>query len=426
MRLRLAVPASLLAAVVAVAIPTAVSAAPHHNHGLTINATPNPSVTGDPVLIYGQLNLPHPANRLIVLYHRINPDKHFSIIQTTRTDPTGFYEFSRADGIVTTNRSWFVKGPKGTHSRTIHERVAADVTLAASSPTGDTNHPLTFTGSVTPNHAGERVFLQRQDGPSGDDWTTIGSATLDSSSNYTITHKFGQPDARDLRVLFKGDARNIRTVSNTVTVTIQQTQNPSFTINTSAPTIDEGSSAAISGNLFMAGSSTVPDPGVTVTLWSHEHGHAYTAGPSTITGVDGGYSFTVMPAHNVVYQVRTGTPVRKTAQLFEGVRDVVTLNSVPSTAVVGQTVTFSGSVAPPKVGHAIDLQRLGSDGDWHTVKQSKVAPGSTYSINWTFGSPGTKMFRVYIPGGPVNVAGHSPAVTITVTVPPPSSLPPAS
>src|SRR5947209_19629838 len=54
MRPRFAVLASLLAALTALAAPTAGSAAPKHNRGLTINVTPDPILAGDPVLIYGQ------------------------------------------------------------------------------------------------------------------------------------------------------------------------------------------------------------------------------------------------------------------------------------------------------------------------------------------------------------------------------------
>jgi hypothetical protein len=55
-----------------------------------------------------------------------------------------------------------------------------------------------------------------------------------------------------------------------------------------------------------------------------------------------------------------------------------------------------------------------------------VQHDSTYSFKWTFGTPGAKEFRVRISGGPENVAGVSPTVTVQVTLPPVTSLPPAS
>jgi hypothetical protein len=431
MRPRFAVPASLLAALVAIVVPAAASAAPHRNHGLTINATPNPIVTGDPVLIYGQLNLPVHGGQTIRLFHRVNPRGFFTLVGRTTTDSNGFYEFNRADGVVTTNRSWFVRGPDSTHSRTVHERVAATLTLAASSTTAVTRQPITFTGQIAPAvvHAGERVFLQQQNGDSSDNWHTVATARIDVNSNYSITHAFRQPGDRELRVAFRGDVRNIRAVSDAVSVSIQQRQNPTFTINSSSPTIDAGQSVTISGNLFIPGSTTVPLPGTAVTLWGHIAGARYVALATTTTGTDGSFSFTQMPAHNEVYQVRTtlAPPRRRlTAQLYEGVRDVVTITASATTATVGQTVTFQGSVTPDKAGHVIYLEKLGPNGHFNIVEVRRVTPASTYSFSWTFGNDGVKTFRVRIPGGDFNVGGVSPSVAITVSLPAVQSLPPAS
>ncbi len=62
----------------------------------------------------------------------------------------------------------------------------------------------------------------------------------------------------------------------------------------------------------------------------------------------------------------------------------------------------------------IYLQKLGADGDWHTVETRVVRPSSTFSFGWTFGTAGTKQFRARITGGPANVGGASPAVTVDV------------
>ena len=54
MRPRLAMLGVALAAVM-LTVPSLASAAPRHNHHLTIGATPNPIATGDGVLVYGRL-----------------------------------------------------------------------------------------------------------------------------------------------------------------------------------------------------------------------------------------------------------------------------------------------------------------------------------------------------------------------------------
>ena len=118
MRPRFVVLASLLAAGLAVTAPAVASAAPRHNHGLTINATPNPILAGEGVLIYGQLRGTDIGHKPVLLYHRVAGAPRFTLVGVTRTDSHGFYEFTRAEGVVLTRRSWFVRGPGHTHSRT--------------------------------------------------------------------------------------------------------------------------------------------------------------------------------------------------------------------------------------------------------------------------------------------------------------------
>jgi hypothetical protein len=426
MRLRFAVLASALSALAFAAAPAIASAAPHHNHGLTIAVIPNPIIAGEHVTIFGQLKAPGSADQTIQLFHRMDPRGVFTPIGDTTTNSAGFYEFDRAEGVVTSNRSWFVRGPNNTHSRTVHERVAALVSLAASSLSGTTNHPLTFTGHVTPNHAGGRVLLQVQKG-SSDDWRTIKSGRLGPDSNYAISVRFRVPNAYTVRALFPGDGRNIKAVSDPVAVTIQQAQVADFTIKSSDPIIKNGSSVTISGVLDKAGTTT-PEPSTDVTLWVRNPGqaqfHALQAGT---TAGDGGYQFTEQPTENELYQVReTFSPHRHTAVLFEGVQDVVTMTASASNSTVGGAVTFMGDVTPSKAGHVVYLQKLGEDGDWHTVEVRFLTSGSTFQFVWTFGTTGQKTFRARITGGSENIGGASAPVTVAVGPSSVSSLPPAS
>ena len=426
MRLRFAVLASVVTAMVVAAAPSIVSAHPHQNNGLTINAAPNPILAGEGVLVYGQLNAPPVGNQTIIIYHHVVGGRPgYSRVTKTTTDAHGFYEFPRADGIVTTNRSWFAReqGGQHVHSRTVFERVAALVSLVASQSQTDTSNPIVFTGHVFPNHAGEPVFLQQQIGATNN-WRTLKRGQLGPGSSYSITYRWRLPGAHALRVVFRGDARNIRGESDPVTVTIQQHQIADFTINSSDPIILEGQTVNISGVLDQAGTTT-PEPNTGVTLWSRTPGQAhFRAIDATTTGMDGSYSFIEKPALNTVYQARTTfKPHRHTAALFEGVRDVVSLTANPTNVISGQAVTFTGSVTPDKAGDVVYLQRLGADGDWHTVGTSTVRHDSTFQFVRAFGAAGAKTFRARIPGDPYNIGGASGAVTINVTVPPPSSIP---
>jgi hypothetical protein len=429
MRPRFTVLALLVSALAVVSVPAVASAhGPRHNHGLTINATPDPTIAGDAVLIYGQLNGADSGGQWVYLYHHVSGTPGYSLIGRTKTLANGFYDFPRAEGVVTTNRSWFATAPAffRVHSRTVYERVAALVSLAASSPTTDTGTPVQFTGHVYPNHAGESVVLQEQAASGANVWHTLKAGPLGPGSNFAIDYRFRVPGDYVLRALFRGDNRNIAAASDTVTEDVDQKQVPDFTINSSSPIVPYGQSATISGVLDLAGTTT-PDPNVSITLWGHTYlGQWHTIGLPTTTGTDGSYSFTVSPGGNTIYQARTTfnpPKIRHSAVLFEGVQDVVSIGVSSNTVIVGQKVTFDGVVSPDKAGHVIYLQRLGADGYWHDVEIGFVRPNSTYQFGWTFGNAGSKEFRVKITGGPYDLGGVSSVETINVTLPPASQLP---
>jgi hypothetical protein len=407
MRPRFAMRVGLLAAALVALLPAAAQA-----RGITINAAPNPATVGDSVFIYGQLNLPSHANRRVVLWHRVAGRPRFTVVQVTHSDANGFYSFTRQPGAVDTNRNWVATVGRR-RSRVVHERVIPEVTLDQPAPPYLTNHPITFTGKVTPAapHVGERVLLQAATGQTGSGWRNIDRGHVGPGGAYSILHNFRQPGERTLRVVLRRDRFNLRGTSTPVDIEVQQTQNQQFTLNTSANPIDAGASTTLSGTL--AGPNNA---GQTIQLFAHEWNTQYAPVATTLTDANGNYSFTQTPIHNAVYQARAGGG-RRTAQVFEGVRDVVTITPSATTSTVGSSVTFTGSVAPSKVGHVIYLQRQGNDGSFHTIAVGTVGALSRYSFTHTFGSPGSKVFRAFVPGGPVNHAGASPAVTITVAPP---------
>jgi hypothetical protein len=424
MRLRVCVLACALTVLGSLVATGLSSAAPRHNHHLTIAATPNPVATGEGVLIYGRLFGADSGSQTITLYQRvIGSGQGYQPAGTASTNPQGYYELNEQG--VDTNRDWFVRGPTGSHSRTVHERVIPLLSINASSNSTDTNHPVTFTGHVTPNHPFERVFLQQRQAR-GDDWRTLRGGFLDANSNYTIAYRWARPGVHDVRVLFRRDARNVRGASDVVTVNIEQAQVPGFTINSSAPIVDSGGSVTISGSL--AG-TTSPQ---LVQLWGrHPDQGRFVVIQDGSTDSSGNYSFTQSNlTTNTAYLVTTmrmpHTPRRHTAVLYEGVRDIVTMQANTTSATTDQTVTFSGTVSPNKAGHVIYLQKQGKDGEFHTVEIVTVRSDSTFQFAWILGSPGTHVFRARIPSDERNIGAVSPPVSLTATAPPASTLPPAS
>lgn len=420
MRTRSAVLAVLLGALVTLGAPVLASAAPHQSQGLTITATPSSIIAGEGVLIQGQLQGQNNTGQTIYLYHRVAPASRFTPIGHTTTDANGNYQFTRLEGVVRTNRSWFVRGPSATHSQTIHERVGALVTLNSNTTTTNTGRRVIFSGHLTPRHAFERVLLQQQTSSAGNTWQTIASTFTNRNSRFALPHTWGRPGTHTLRAYFAGDRRNTAAGSDSLTVTVQQREKRAFTLSTSQPVIAEGHSANLTGKLYKPGTST-SEGGVPVTLYGRSpSGHVQKVTTAT-TASDGSYSFTVTPVHNTVYRAATRYPGRFSAPVNQGVQDVVMISSSSSSGRQGGTVTLSGTVTPAKPGHVIFLQRLGDDGAWHDVASTRLTGGSTYAFTYTFGQAGTAKLRARIFGGPWNVGGASPVETIDVSgVAPPS------
>jgi hypothetical protein len=430
MRLRTCVLACALTLLGGLTAAGTVSAAPQHNQGLTIAATPNPVIAGDGVLIYGRLLGPGSGDQTIRLYHHIIGRRQgYGPVAVTHTDGAGYYEFIRPEGLVYTNRNWFVRGPDGAHSRTVHERVIALVSISPTTTRTDTNHAVVFSGHVTPNHRFEQVFLQQQIG-SSDEWRTLRSTTLDPRSSYFVAYRWRRPGVHDIRVLFKGDARSVRSASDIVTIDVEQAQARGFTIDSSIPIVPDGGSVTIFGTLDRPG-TTKPQPNAVVQLWGRTPDHRFQVLADQVTRADGSYSFNQSGlTTNMIYYVATmpGTQPRheRTARLYQGVRDLVTMQASTNSATSAQTVTITGMVLPDKSGRTIALQLLGTDGDWHTVELAVVRQDSTFQFTWPAGSPGTNTLRARITSDEDNIGSASAPVSIATTAPPASALPPAS
>jgi hypothetical protein len=411
-------------------VPALAGAAPVHNHGLTIATTENPIQSGDSIVIYGQLKGTNNVGKTIVLYHHINGSHQgFTVIQRTKTQPGGYYLFNRAEGVVTTNRQWFTRlsGHPAVHSRTVSEGVHALVSIDQSTVTGTTAHAVKFTGKVSPNHTGSRVALQVQTG--GDDWSTVATKKIGAGSSYSISYRWRTPGARTVRVMLPRDLRNLASESDSIPVTIQQTQNASFTINTPNASIAFGGSDTITGTLFAKNSTTTPQ-GSTVVELCHgaKRSGAASCDQNTTTGTGGGYSFSVTPNTNQWYFVKTVlAPHRQTANLFIGVHDLISV-SITGPHQVGHLDTFSGAVTggTNKAGEYVLLQRKGADGYFHDVSIGRVKPDGTYSIGRQYGTAGNKVFRTRVLADGQNLGAASADVGVTVALPATSTLTPAT
>jgi hypothetical protein len=181
----------------------------------------------------------------------------------------------------------------------------------------------------------------------------------------------------------------------------------------------------------------------------HVHGFAPVA--QVTTNAAGEYSFPAQaPVNSTFYRVQTAAGVGccppgasclqsapscpaimrrrvSSAVLYEGVRDVLTAQASATTVQAGQSIVFSGTVSPDHTGHIIYLERQNAQAPgFHVIQVSFIGTGSAYAIPHRFYEPGTKLVRVYIPGGPENQGAASAPFSMAVTPAPPSTLMPES
>jgi hypothetical protein len=342
-------------------------------------------------------------------------------VQSTTTEANGSYKFSTA--VENANTSFYVRS-HGAQSGRRRLRVAAQVTLTGP-PEGtqiETGAPnqQTFSGTVTPaTDVGARVILQRQNAVTGDEWHRIGIGQVMAGGTYSITHTFRVPGDASIRVLVRSDGLNIPSPSTPLEYEISQAQNPSLTISSSADPITYGQSVTISGVLA---SATTSQPVTLLARTVHQRGFAPVAEVST--GAGGAYSFPAQsPVNSTLYRVQGAG--QKSAVLYEGVKDVLTAEVSATTVQAGQALEFKGTVAPDHTGHVVYLERQNVAGTaFHVVQVGHVLPGSVYSIIHQVYVPGTKVFRIDIPGGPDNGRAVSQLFTVQVNPAPASALTP--
>jgi hypothetical protein len=170
------------------------------NPQLTIASSADPVSSGTPVKITG-VALGAPGQSLKLLAH--TPGHPFAPVAESTSDKTGAYEFTVSPLQSTTYRV----SSATTTSTPLFEGVKYDLTLNAPPISVTAGTPLSLTGTLLPAHAGQIVFLEREN-ISGTGFRLLDVANVEADGSYTITHTFTHQGSWNLRVRVPADSES--------------------------------------------------------------------------------------------------------------------------------------------------------------------------------------------------------------------------
>ncbi len=183
---------------------------------LTIASSPDPSTAGRKVVISGGLTSnPPPSGVQVVLWRELSGQSTFRQVTKTTTDSAGQYKITLTRGMVNADQKWYVTA-SGLQSPTLQQHVNAVVGLVGLHSVS-AGQAMLLRGQVTPSHAGQLVLIQQR---TGGHWAVIARPRLGHNSKYGIVHRFARSGIVELRTVLPGDARNNRSNSTTLTVTV--------------------------------------------------------------------------------------------------------------------------------------------------------------------------------------------------------------
>ncbi len=161
-----------------------------------------------------------------------------------------------------------------------------------------------------------------------------------------------------------------------------------------------------------------PAAGRTVLVyWRRTGTTAWTLVGSPTTNPSGQVSFPSTPPWNATYYaVDTGGAgtMGSTAMLALPVHFAITSATIPATASVGQTIRFSGTVAPGRPGGRVWLEGLWSN-TWHLVGSATLTSHSSYSLTVVPTKRSTYVYRVYEPADTLLTSGVTASYRIVVS-----------
>jgi hypothetical protein len=197
------------------------------NPALTIQSSADPVSYGQPVTISG--TTASGVGTTLTLMARTRLRSSYAPVASTVSTGAGAYTFPVQSPLQST--FYRVTGA-GKTSAQLFEGVKYGLTAGASLSTVQAGQPLTFSGTVTPGHAGHPVYLQAQNA-SGLGFHVVEVGTVTGASTYSILHSPFNAGLRKFRIKVPGDPENQGVASQLFDVNV--TAAPSAALTPEAP-----------------------------------------------------------------------------------------------------------------------------------------------------------------------------------------------
>jgi hypothetical protein len=198
------------------------------NPQLTIQASADPIAYGQAVTISGAVAGATTGTPVTLLAHTAR-QQGFAPVAEAKTEGTGTYSFAAQSPIAST--FYEVRGA-GKTSAVLYEGVKDVLTAQVSATKIQAGQPLTFSGTVAPDHTGHVVYLEQQN-RSGTGFHIVQVATVGTGSAYSIVHVVYDAGTKIFRVKIPGGPENGGAASSTFTIHV--TAAPAAALTPEAP-----------------------------------------------------------------------------------------------------------------------------------------------------------------------------------------------
>jgi phage protein U len=193
------------------------------NPALTIQGSPDPITYGQSITISG--TVAGAAYAPVTLLAHTARQHGFAPIAEVKTTGADTYTFPAQSPVAST--FYEVKGA-GKVSAVLYEGVKDVLTAQVSQTTIQAGKTLTFSGTVTPDHTGHVIYLERQNA-SGTGFHVVELGTVTSGSVYSIPHTVYDTGTKVFRVKIPGGPENGGAASQTFTIIVTPAPAPALT-----------------------------------------------------------------------------------------------------------------------------------------------------------------------------------------------------